>query len=133
VYDGGWTLALCLDGMIREQTHDTKSLDDFMRRMYDRFGVPDQPYRTEDIARVAGEVAGTDLSEFFRKHVSGSEALPISDCLHRMGFEGFGTPYAAEYFVFPGTTASPAEGGRRASLTGLRRPRRASVPPSSNE
>jgi predicted metalloprotease with PDZ domain len=103
--------------MIREQTGDQKSLDDFMRRMYDRFGIPDRPYRTDDIAAVAGEVAGADLSDFFRRYVSGTEALPIGDCLHRMGFEGFGKPYAAEYFVFAGTAATPAEMRRRASMT----------------
>jgi predicted metalloprotease with PDZ domain len=118
VYQGGWTLAFCLDGAIREQTHDRKNLDDFMQRMYDLFGLADQPYRTEDIARVVSEVTGSDFSEYFRTYVSGTAMLPVRDCLHRMGFEGFGKPYAAEFYVFPSTIGTSAEAGRRASLTG---------------
>ena len=118
VYDGGWTLALCLDGAIREQTHDRKSLDDFMRRMYVLYGLPDQPYRISDIARVASEVAGADLSDFFRRYVSGTETLPVRECVHRMGFEGFGKEYSGEYYIFPGTAETPAEAKRRVSLTG---------------
>ncbi len=118
VYQGGWTLALCLDGMIREQTHDRRSLDDFMRMMFERYGLAGRPYRTEELAAVASEMAGTDLSPFFARYVSGTDALPVGDCLRRMGFEGFGKPYAAETYVFLSETASPAEVRRRTAFIG---------------
>jgi predicted metalloprotease with PDZ domain len=119
VYQGGWTVAFCLDGIIREQTHDQHSLDDVLRRMYDQFGVTNTPYRTEDIARTAGEVADTDLTEFFARYVAGTEALPVKACLERMGFEGFGKPYAAELYVFRNPRATIKEVARRRNLMGV--------------
>ncbi|MDB4908886.1 MAG: hypothetical protein JWO05_3670 [Gemmatimonadetes bacterium] len=118
VYQGGWTLAFCLDGRIREITHDRRSLDDVMRRMYERFGLTAIPYRAEDIVRVAGEVAGTDFTELFSSSVAGTATLPTPTCLHRMGLEGFGKPYAAELYVFRNAAATVEERRRLLSLMG---------------
>lgn len=96
VYDSGVAVAFCLDGLIREKTSGARTLDDFMRRMNERFGRTAQTYRYEDLPGIAGEVAGSDLSDFFREHVAGKTPLPVRECAERMNL----TALVDGYHVF---------------------------------
>jgi predicted metalloprotease with PDZ domain len=75
-YDGGQTLGVLLDLEIRQRTNDRKSLDDWMRAMYQRFALPKPGFADSDVVRVASEVAGADLGEFFRRYLLGKDPLP---------------------------------------------------------
>jgi len=77
-YDGGQTLGVLLDLEIRQQTRNQKSLDDWMRAMYLRFALPKPGFADSDVVHVASEVAGTDMSEFFRRYVYGKGPLPYA-------------------------------------------------------
>jgi predicted metalloprotease with PDZ domain len=77
VYDGGWAVAFCLDLLIRDETQGRKSLEDFMRLMYEKF----------------------------RKYVEGDEMLAIKQYLARAGFDGYTQFYDGEIYIFE--TASP--------------------------
>ena len=78
-YDGGQVLGVLLDLEIRHATGNRKSLDDWMRLMYQRYALPKPGFEPEDAVRAASEVAGKDMSDFFRRYVSGREALPYED------------------------------------------------------
>ena len=65
-----------------------------MRRMYDEFYVKSpkatyylrgRGYTTEDFQRVASEVAGFDLSDFFARYVRRTEVLPYDEAFGYMG------------------------------------------------
>lgn len=75
-YNGGQTLGVLLDLEIRQRTNDRKSLDDWMRAMYQRFALPKPGFADSDVVHVASEVAGSDMSEFFRRYVYGKDPLP---------------------------------------------------------
>ncbi|HET6178307.1 MAG TPA: PDZ domain-containing protein [Candidatus Sulfotelmatobacter sp.] len=75
-YDGGHILGLLLDLEIRHVTGNRQSLDDWLRLMYQRYALPKPGFEPEDAVRAATEVAGTDMSEFFRRYVSGKDPLP---------------------------------------------------------
>src|SRR5262249_1978261 len=62
VYNGGWAVAFGLEMTIRKATGGRKTLDDFMRAMFDRFGSTHQKFSYEEMIATASEVAGTDLS-----------------------------------------------------------------------
>jgi predicted metalloprotease with PDZ domain len=93
-YPKGELLGMVLDLLIRGRTEGQKSLDDVMRRMYEEFYLnsPNATYylrgvgyRPEDFQRVVSEVAGSDFSDFFTRHVRGVEAPPYEQALNYVG------------------------------------------------
>jgi predicted metalloprotease with PDZ domain len=101
VYDGGWAIAFALDMAIREKTAGRKSLDDFMRRMYQKFGLTGIKYKYTDLIAAAGEVAESDMSDFFKRYVEGTETLPIAALLEKAGYGSASQDYANELYIFP--------------------------------
>jgi len=75
-YDGGQILGALLDLEIRHATNNRKSLDDWMRLMYQRFALPKPGFEPEDAVKAAGDIAGADMSEFFTRYVTGKDDLP---------------------------------------------------------
>ncbi len=84
-YGGGEIMGHLLDFAIRNATGNQKSLDEWMRLMYSRFALPKPGFLPEDAIHAANEIAGADLSDFFRRHISGKE-----------------TPDYEKYFVYAG-------------------------------
>ena len=93
-YPKGELIGLVLDLIIRGKTNGRASLDDVMRRMYDEFYLKSpnatyylrgRGYVTEDVERVASEVAGFSLSEVFRRYVRGVETLPYDEAFSQLG------------------------------------------------
>jgi predicted metalloprotease with PDZ domain len=109
VYDGGWAAAFCLDVIIRDETKGKKSLDDLMRLMYERFGLTSKKYLYVDLIAAASEIAGRDMSEFFKKYIEGKEQLPVLDCLKRSGFEGYTQFYDGEIYIKKSATANAGQ------------------------
>jgi predicted metalloprotease with PDZ domain len=102
-YPKGETLALVLDLLIRGRTKGRASLDDVMRRAYEEFYLKSpndsyylrgRAYTVEDFQRVASDVAGFDLSDFFRRHVYGVEPPPYDEALAHVGLRLTRTPAA---------------------------------------
>ena len=93
-YPKGELIGFVLDLIIRGKSNGKASLDEVMRRMYDEFYLrgPNasyylrgRGYTTEDFQRVAREVAGFDLSDFFARYVRRTEVLPYDEALGYMG------------------------------------------------
>ena len=101
VYDGGWAAAFALDITLREKTKGKKTLDDFMRRMFQKFGLTKTKFKYEDIVSTASEIAGEDMASFFKSYVDGLEVIPVSQLLEKVGYGTSGEEYAAELFIFP--------------------------------
>jgi predicted metalloprotease with PDZ domain len=101
VYDGGWAIAFALDVTIREKTAGRKNLDDFMRRMYQKFGLTKTKYKYADLVATASETAESDLSDFFKRYVEGTETLPVASLLEKVGYGSAVQYYANEMYIFP--------------------------------
>ncbi|MEO0511374.1 MAG: PDZ domain-containing protein [Planctomycetota bacterium] len=86
-YGRGGLASLCLDLLIRDATGNDRSLDDVVRAMYKDYGWQRGGYTPEDFAEVAGDVAGEDLSWFFRDHIRGTRPLPLERALAVAGLE----------------------------------------------
>ncbi len=99
VYHGGWAIAFFLDVTIREETNNKRNLEDYMRLLYERFGLTGKPYRYEDLVNAASEIVGRDMSSFFKKYVEGNELAPVEDYLKRAGFDGYLIPDDGELFI----------------------------------
>jgi predicted metalloprotease with PDZ domain len=93
-YPKGELIGLVLDLLIRGKTNGKASLDDVMRRMYDEFYLKGpnatyylrgRGYTPEDWQRVASELSGFDLSDFFQRYIRGVEVLPYNEALAFVG------------------------------------------------
>ena len=114
-YPKGETIGVVLDLLIRRKTHSKSSLDDVMRKMYDEFYLKSpnatyylrgRGYQPEDFQRVTSEVAGEDLSDFFKRYVRGVEALPYQQAFAQVGLRLVREPRAP---VTVGITAADEE------------------------
>jgi predicted metalloprotease with PDZ domain len=86
-YDGGQIMGHILDFAIRDNTNNQKSLDDWMRLLYSRYALPKPGFNPEDAIHAANEVAGKDLSDVFRRYISGLEPIPFEQYFALAGIE----------------------------------------------
>jgi predicted metalloprotease with PDZ domain len=93
-YPKGELIGLVLDLIIRGRTNGKASLDDVMRKMYEEFYLKSsnssyylrgRGYTPEDFQRVASEVAGIDLKDFFDRYTRMTETLPYDEAFGYVG------------------------------------------------
>lgn len=84
-YTKGSLAALCFDIRIRSLTHGKRSLDDVMRRMYDRYGRTYRPYPESAVLAALNAVSGVDLTEEYRNLVDRTEEMPWDVVLPQSG------------------------------------------------
>jgi predicted metalloprotease with PDZ domain len=94
-YTQGAAIALGLDLTLRARSNGQVSLDDYMRRLWRRFGAPAPPeagrvavaYTLEDLrAELAAIADETFATEFFARYVEGRDVLDYSALLARAGY-----------------------------------------------
>lgn len=61
------------------------SLDALMRALWERYGRPGVGVPEDGIARLASELAGHDLSDFFARYVEGTDDVPLAELLAQFG------------------------------------------------
>jgi predicted metalloprotease with PDZ domain len=125
-YPKGETIGIVLDLLIRGRTRGAKSLDDVMRQMYKRFYLESpkatyylrgRGYTGEDFERVATEVAGFDLHDFFERHVRRAETPPYDEALRFVGLRLVRTP---ESEPFSAGISLDYEGGESLTIGSVR-------------
>jgi len=88
VYDGGMLAALCLDLQVRAASGNRRSLDDVMRALYaGHAGPPPRPVAPGAVLAALAAAAGAPFDDFFARHVSGHEPLPLAASLALAGVE----------------------------------------------
>ena len=109
-YDGGQIAGHLLDFAIRHDTSNRKSLDDWMRLLYQRYALPEPGFEPEDAVRAASEIDGHDLSGFFRSYISGKQALPYEQYFEYAGLRVVRESQADK--AWTGISAGKSEDGR---------------------
>ncbi len=86
-YSYGFALGLGLDLTLRSR-FPGRSLDDYMRAMWEEFGRRERPYTLADLEAVLGRVAGDEAfaREFFRASIHGGELPDYGRLLAAAGF-----------------------------------------------
>jgi predicted metalloprotease with PDZ domain len=93
-YNKGQILGVLLDILIRDRTDNRGSLDDVLRTLNEEFAKTGRFYNEseglravmESVIRRKAPSADADLSDFFKRHVSGSDEIPYADFLARAGW-----------------------------------------------
>ncbi|RED97065.1 M61 family metallopeptidase [Marinoscillum furvescens] len=71
-YSYGAVIGLGLDLTLRRDFN--KTLDDYMQRMWERFGKPEQPYTMQDLQQELADYTNSEFAEeFFTSQIYGSE------------------------------------------------------------
>ncbi len=85
-YVKGSLIALCIDLLIIHETNAERSLDDVMKRMYERFyKTENRGYTEAEFKMVLEDVAGTSLNHIYEHYINGLEEL---DYNHYLGYAG---------------------------------------------
>lgn len=116
-YTKGQVIGLLLDAKIRKLSGGRRSLDDAMRLAYQRYGGA-RGYTPQEFRAVCGEVAGADLSEWFRKALETTEELDYGEMLDWYGLrfrQAQGRPQIVTGISVSGNTPG------RIVISGLRR------------
>ncbi len=83
-YVKGAVVAFLLDTEVRMATGGTKSLDDVMRLLYQRYSG-DTGYTPEQFRATASEIAGKDLGDFFTRAIDEAQELVYDDATSYFG------------------------------------------------
>jgi len=73
IYGGGSSVAFILDIEIRDITKGEKSLDDFMRALYSKYGKLGMPISLEIQIEELNYLTNTDFKPFFDKYITGTD------------------------------------------------------------
>lgn len=86
-YSWGAVLGLGLDLTLRS-TFEAVTLDDFMRRMWEKYGKPEEPYQITDLQETLAEVTdSTEFAEqFFGKHIYEGQHVDLEPLFANAGF-----------------------------------------------
>ena len=87
LYHGGVTASTVFDYEIRTATKNEKSFEDLMRYLYVNHNHTNRKYNAIDLLRGLNAVSGQDFTEFFRRHIHGTEIIPVGRYVTRMEIE----------------------------------------------
>ena len=107
-YTRGEILGSLFDIEIRTRTNGTKTLDDVMRLLLDKYGLPKPGFTDGQLKAAFETVAGGDLTDFWNKYVVGTDDIGFASYLAKMGLTLTreylkDTPYAKSTTDKPGT------------------------------
>jgi len=86
-YESGSLVSLALDMEVRRATGGAASLDDLMRDLYTRFPLDGPGYTRDDVIEAAQRLGFEGVSEFFARHVRGTEPIDFENLLAWVGLE----------------------------------------------
>lgn len=110
IYSGGMSLAAALDADMRWRTNGARGVPQLMARMYADYHRTHREYDLQALARVASELAGSDMSPLFVRYATTTEILPLQRYLARIGV----TLHKEGVVVV--VTPTPGESAREAGL-----------------
>ena len=84
-YNKGALLSLSLDLLMRQKTAGKVSLDNVMQELWVRHGKTDIGLQEGDIERIACDLSGLDLGDFFRRYLHQTDELPLKKLLDSVG------------------------------------------------
>lgn len=86
-YPHGNLLALCMDLRIRSESKNQRSLDEVMRALLQRFGLPKPGFTETQFWQCVSDVTQLDWNDFRRQFIEGTEPLPVEQFLALAGIE----------------------------------------------
>jgi predicted metalloprotease with PDZ domain len=114
-YTKGSLVAFGLDMLLRDVTNDVSSLDKLMRTLWERHGKPDIGVPEDGLEKLASELAGCDLSDYFNQAVHDTADLSLADWFASVGI-GYRLRPAKNQEDWGGHCDDPAENKPRQDI-----------------
>ncbi|TCT08911.1 M61 family metallopeptidase [Paralcaligenes ureilyticus] len=113
-YTKGSLIALGLDIVIRQGSQGTRSLDDVMRLLWERFGRDfyqgaGTGIGEASMVRLIREATGVDVATFIERHVEGCEDIPLDRLLPQQGIAMTWKPASSDPTLNIRTRGAPGE------------------------
>ncbi len=86
-YPGGNLAGLCMDLRIRHETQNQRNLDDVLRALLQRFGLPQPGFTEAQFWNTVSEVTGLRWEDFRLRYVAGTQELPLEHYLALAGIQ----------------------------------------------
>lgn len=86
-YSQGKLVSLALDLEIRKRSRGSKSLDDVMRDLFERFPLSGSGFTNGDLLLALERAAGSPFDGFYADHIAGTEPLDLNGLLATVGLE----------------------------------------------
>lgn len=101
IYGGGTTIAFILDVKIREITDGEKSLDDFMKALYSKYGKLNKSISFEIQIEELNHLTNSDFRPFYNQYIKGSTSAlnSIIDACEKAGLAV--SHYQSEFYLTP--------------------------------
>jgi predicted metalloprotease with PDZ domain len=84
-YLKGALIGLCLDLKIRHLTGNRRSLDEVMRDMLHRYGLPKPGFQEDGIREAVMRAAGAEMGPFYDRLARSLDEMPFDECLAYAG------------------------------------------------
>lgn len=85
IYTRGAVTAMLLDGEIRAQTNNARSLDDAMRWMNETYGKTNKTFGEDQIIPLIEQATGTRLQTLYNQCVASAAPLPLAEIGPKIG------------------------------------------------
>ncbi len=101
IYGGGSSVAFILDVEIRNRTQGKRSLDDFMRILFAKYGKPQKSMTLEGQIQELNDLTNSDFKPFFDNYVTGTETYltPILQSAEKAGL--IVAQFQGEFYLKP--------------------------------
>ncbi len=107
-YSRGSDVSLLLDLELRHRSGNKASFDELLRTLYRRFPLESGGYTVDDVEKIAVDLAGEGLRDFFARYVYGADPLPWEQALEYAGLRL--APVPGSQGAWLGLTAGDEEG-----------------------
>jgi len=87
VYSKGPVVTMLLDIAIRVQTDNRITMDSVMRFFNREYGQTGRTFGDDEIITIMERASGTQLQDFYRKYITGTEPLPYDELLPKAGLK----------------------------------------------
>ena len=84
-YAKGALIALCLDALLRHKSSSDISLDTLMRVIWNRWFATEHGLEEDEPQRLAAELLGENLDDFFNQVLYSTDELPVAQMLENVG------------------------------------------------
>ncbi len=84
VYQKGALISFCLDVLLRKHSNGEMGMMDLMQKLATRYGK-DKPFKDDELFEVIAEMTYPEVGDFLRKHVAGTDPLPLQETFTDIG------------------------------------------------
>ena len=101
VYEKGAVIGMCRDILLRNYSNGKYGTQDLMKALAGKYGK-DRSFNDADLFNDIEKFTYPEIGEFLRKHVSGTQPLPIKEVFDKIGID-----FVDEYVHYEFTIGNP--------------------------